>query len=482
MMAAKHTLNVKNLESLGAQRLAELLIEISTGDAAAKRRLRLELASASSSEDLAKEVRKRLISIARSTSFVNWQNRKALVSDLETQHDAITNKIGKENPTIALELLWRFMELTPSIYERCDDSSGIISSVFRSACNGFGILAQAAKPDTIALANQIYDALLNNSYGQFDDLLKSLSPYLGVDGLEYLRKRMLELKQSFLTEKPAKNQNKPELSRGSGIVYVGEYQHDRYIRSASYVLRNIADELSDVDGYIAEFNEDEKCRSRVAADIAVRLVKAGRAGEALTFLDNAKSRSENSPELELVDARISVLEALNNQVEAQSVRIDHFKLTLSASHLQDYLRNLPDLDDMEAEVEALQHAESFKGFLTSLRFLVNWPALDLAARVVLLHASKIDGDNYEILSPSAEALSDKFPLAATALLRSMIDFSLTNARTGRYGHAARHFLQCEDLSKHIESYGALETHEDYYARLMLKHGRKDRFWSLVRKE
>lgn len=38
-MASKTTLNAKNLETLGAERLAELLIEISTGSAVAKRRL-----------------------------------------------------------------------------------------------------------------------------------------------------------------------------------------------------------------------------------------------------------------------------------------------------------------------------------------------------------------------------------------------------------------------------------------------------------
>ncbi len=42
-MASKSTLNAKNLEALGAERLAQLLIEISTGDAAAKRKLRLAL-------------------------------------------------------------------------------------------------------------------------------------------------------------------------------------------------------------------------------------------------------------------------------------------------------------------------------------------------------------------------------------------------------------------------------------------------------
>lgn len=37
-MASKTTLNAKNLEALGAERLAELLIEITTGDAARLRR------------------------------------------------------------------------------------------------------------------------------------------------------------------------------------------------------------------------------------------------------------------------------------------------------------------------------------------------------------------------------------------------------------------------------------------------------------
>ena len=37
-MASKTTLNAKNLEALGAERLAQLLIEISTGNAVAKRR------------------------------------------------------------------------------------------------------------------------------------------------------------------------------------------------------------------------------------------------------------------------------------------------------------------------------------------------------------------------------------------------------------------------------------------------------------
>ena len=73
-VASKKTLNAKNLEALGAQRLAELLIEVGTANAAVKRRIRLELAGAQSPGEVANEVRKRLTTIARSRSFIDWQN------------------------------------------------------------------------------------------------------------------------------------------------------------------------------------------------------------------------------------------------------------------------------------------------------------------------------------------------------------------------------------------------------------------------
>ena len=70
-MASKSTLNAKNLEALGAERLAQLLIEISTGDAAAKRRLRLALAGTHGPKEAAREITKRLTSIARARAFVH---------------------------------------------------------------------------------------------------------------------------------------------------------------------------------------------------------------------------------------------------------------------------------------------------------------------------------------------------------------------------------------------------------------------------
>jgi hypothetical protein len=94
-------------------------------------------------------------------------------------------------------------------------------------------------------------------------------------------------------------------------------------------------------------------------------------------------------------------------------------------------------------------------------------------------AAELDGDHYEVLTPAAEALAEKHPLAATLLLRAMIDFALSKARAARYRHAARHLGECASLAPTIADYGALETHEAYMARLEAKHGRKSGFWGLV---
>ena len=178
-VASKKTLNAKNLEALGAKRLAELLIEISMGNAAAKRRLRLELAGAQSPAEVAREIRKRLTTIARSRSFVDWQNRRALVDDLEAQRRAIVDHVAKADPAEALDLMWRFMGLAGSILERCDDSSGAIIGIFHLAASDLGDIAKAAKVYPKALADQAFHALIGNDYGQYGYLISVLTPALG---------------------------------------------------------------------------------------------------------------------------------------------------------------------------------------------------------------------------------------------------------------------------------------------------------------
>ena len=246
-MTSKNTLSAKNLEALGAERLAELLIEISTGDAAAKRRLRLALAGAQSPSEVAKEVRKRLITIARSRSFVDWQNRRTLIEDLETQRRAIVDQVAKADPAEALELIWRFMALANPVFGRCDDSSGTVIGIFHAACRDLGEIAQAAKLAPEVLAERAFSALNENDYGQYDDLIGTLSPALGLTGLEQLKERFLELSKAPL-EKP-KDKDRRVIGWGvGGALYADEISSRQRETTIRLALQEIAEHPRDMHG------------------------------------------------------------------------------------------------------------------------------------------------------------------------------------------------------------------------------------------
>lgn len=465
------------LEALGAQRLAELLAEAATQDPALKRRLKLELAEKDAPESVPTHVRKRLTQLANARAFVDWRGVDKLAADLEETRRAIVERVAKVDPGQALDLMWRFMSLADRTYERCDDSNGVIGSVFAAACADLGPLAELARPDRTALAERAFAALTGNDYGQHDGLIATLAPALGRDGLEHMRAKFRKL-ASTPVETPPDAARRVIGFSAKGPLYADEIETRRRDSAVRLGLQAIADALGDVDGFIAAIDPEAKRAPRVAAEIAHRLVAAGRATEALSALDGALPAGK-WPDFDWEDARIEALEALGRTPEAQAARWSCFERALSAPHLRAFLKQLPDFEDVEAEERALDHAERFPSALEALSFLVRWPALRRAADLVLARADALDGDHYEILAPAAEALADKYPLAATLALRSMIDFTLKKARSSRYAHAARHLAECATLADSVADWRGLERHESYAARLKTEHKRKSGFWSLA---
>jgi hypothetical protein len=477
-MASKNTLNAANLEALGAKRLAELLIELAEGDSANKRRLRLELTAQVAPGAMAAEVRKRLTQFARARSFADWRKVRELASELEAQRRAIVDQVAKADAPEALELMWRFLNLAESVQSRCDDSNGVIGDIFHQACRDLGPLAQAAKPDPLALADRVFRACNANDFGQYDQLIEMLSSSLGPQGLDHLKRRFIELSKTPVAG-PSSEQRTVLVWGVDGPRDATEIERDSRASTIRFALREIADAQGDVDAFIDQYEEKTRTVPRIAAEIARRLLAANRAEEALRTLEAAEHRRSGWPEFDWEDARIEVLDALGRGEQAQAVRWSCFERALSAKHLRDYLKRLADFDDVEAEARALDYAERYTNALQALAFLVSWPALDRAARVVTLRAADLDGDHYEILTPAADALAARHALAATLALRAMIAFTLTKARSSRYRHAARHFTECESLAAGIKDFGTFETHAAYAARLKAEHGRKSSFWHLI---
>ena len=423
-MASKKTLNLDNLQALGAKRLAELLLELAAGDAAAKRRLRLELSAEAGPEAVAADIGKRLATLRQARSFVDWQKRPAFVKDLDQQRRLILDKVAEDRPDLALELLWRFMALAGPVLERVDDSRGDVGDVFRQACRDLGAVAARASPDPARLADRVLEAVTGNEYGEYDRLVEVVLPALGEAGVARLKERLT----AALAARPR--------ARGGYDATAGALRR---------ALQDVADHEGDVDAFVRH-EEGGRSPQRAAA-VATRLLAAGRVDEALAALERGAPAEPSLRDLEELwafsleeagagdwdRAWVAALLAAGRQEEAQRFRWARFEARLDAEHLRAYLKALPDFEDVAAEREALEHALAFPHFGMALVFLVDWKALREAARLVLERRGEIDGNLYFVLDPAAKALEGRHPLAAVLLRRAMVEDTLDGAKSTRYG-------------------------------------------------
>ncbi len=190
-MASTKPLNAANLERLGAARLATLLIEVATGDAGIKRRLRLALAGEAGADEAAHAIGKRLWTIAKSRSRIDWRKVKGVAGDLAAQHRAIVDLVAPRDPGAALDLLWRFVACAGPVYARSNDGSGRLAEVFDAATASLGPVAIAARIAPAALAERLFDAIRDDDGDMYDALVDALAPALGTAGLEQLRTLVL---------------------------------------------------------------------------------------------------------------------------------------------------------------------------------------------------------------------------------------------------------------------------------------------------
>ena len=124
------------------------------------------------------------------------------------------------------------------------------------------------------------------------------------------------------------------------------------------------------------------------------------------------------------------LEALGRADEAQAARWSCFERSLSARHLRDHLKRLPDFEDFDAEQRALDHAERYGSLLQAVSFLASWPALDRAAHAVIGRAKELDGDHYGILDSCCRGPRGQIPARSDCVTESN-DRLLSHPKSGQ---------------------------------------------------
>ncbi|THD61424.1 DUF6880 family protein [Phenylobacterium sp.] len=380
----------QNLELLGAARLAELLAAAAEARPEIKRRLRMELAAEQGAEALAVEIDKRLASLETSRGKISWRQRPGFVRDLDGLRGLIVGRLADLDRASAVRRMWMFLGAGRWVGSRLRDKHGALAAVFDQAAQDLGALL--ADSDPAAAAEGLAAAIADwpAAWAVWLPIaLRRASPGLAAEALR-------------------------RLSTRTGAT-------------ASWLplIRQLADAAEDPDAYRATFTHKALLDPSAAAEVAQRMLAAGRLAEAAALLEASRPRGGRSilgrgkgpePDFDWESAWIETLDRSGRADEAQAARWASFERTLSAARLRDITRRLADFDDVEAESRAFAHAAIHEDVDAALRLLIDWPALPEAARLI-----EGRGDDIAVCAEDAELWAAKLrarqPEAAERLLR-----------------------------------------------------------------
>jgi hypothetical protein len=404
--ASLKRVNLENLAGLGAERLAEILVAVAETRPDVKRRLRMELAAEQGADHLAVEVDKRLASLETSRSKVSWRKRANFVADLDILRVLIAERLAALDAATARDRMWQFMDLSRRLNRRVKDRDGTLAEVFQRAAQDIGALL--AERGDAQPAEAMVEAISRDPVGWAEWL-----PAV-------LERAPAELIASVLTRMQLRRE------AGSGDL-----------------VRLLADAAGDIEAYRQSHSEAELRTPAGSAELARRLLLAGRVDEAGAALEAARMQPKHADiDFDWESAWIDWLEKSGEAETAQAARWASFERTLSAARVREFARRLPDFEDVEAESRAFEYAAAHPDFARALGFLIDWPAIPEAAAMIQARGSEIalGADTAEAWAARLQA---RQPAAAEALLR----------KAAAAAFKRRDFKTCDRLTEAADAIG-----------------------------
>src|ERR1700730_12971048 len=309
-------LMVEQIERLGARRLAEIVVNHCHRDERLHQTVRIALAASTLGGPLVKTLATEIDAVRASRHFYGYRESNILAQELDRIRQGITDYLLPAQPRAAAELLGRLIRLDANVYERSDDSDGVIGDAIGEAVTDCGrAWAAAPERDPKILAAEVFDLFTSDEYGARREVITAFSEALGKSGLDELERMVRERLDRALTGKHAYRQ-----------------------QALTIALENIADARGDVDGYIAA-QRLAGTENLAVKEIGERLLAAGRLEEALHWLDRPNVPEHRRGDIDRL--KVGTLDRLGRTEDAQSVRWSMFSTSLSTDILDEYPNALP---------------------------------------------------------------------------------------------------------------------------------------------
>src|SRR3984893_19152307 len=131
-------LSVEEVERLGVRRLAEIVVKHCYRDEGLLQTVRIALAGAAPGEALVKTLAAEIDAIRRDRRFYGYRQSSTLAHELDRIREGITADLLPVHPSAAAELLGRLIRLDANVFERSDDSDGMIGDAIAEAVRDCG--------------------------------------------------------------------------------------------------------------------------------------------------------------------------------------------------------------------------------------------------------------------------------------------------------------------------------------------------------
>uniref|UniRef100_UPI003BEF0376 DUF6880 family protein n=1 Tax=Burkholderia arboris TaxID=488730 RepID=UPI003BEF0376 len=148
----------ERLITLGAGRLADILVECAETNPSLRRRLRAEL-SAHAATDVIVPIRQWIKDLRDDASFLNARAYRATAHEFEALREAIATQVARVAPLHAPELLWLWFTLAGAIADRTTEECWEIHRSCEQACIDVVRLSVEAGIEPAVLIIQMADAI-----------------------------------------------------------------------------------------------------------------------------------------------------------------------------------------------------------------------------------------------------------------------------------------------------------------------------------
>jgi hypothetical protein len=403
-------------------------------------------------EENVKRFKRRLAGLKRGRKFVDWREvpnfaRKlgGILADLRE---------GATTPETGVQLVAAFYECDRSVFERCDDSSGIIGDLFRYDASVLFVRYAAACADKDWLNDRLLKLYANDGYGVRHSLLEVASKFLPERTVYKLIAQMWERAEA---ESP------------------GSFAADHW----RIGVRTLARQMKDAEIYEkAWLVSSPEPSAGVCMDIAEVYVEADDPKAALHWMERVPE-SNKFQAVKQDSLLLTIYEQLGDREGMTKVAWRIFLNHRSATNLKILLNTIGESEGervVEEQVEKILGEDSLS--YSDAQFLIEIERAQAAEDYILSRAAELDGDRYLQLLSLAKPLEEAGALLGAAVLyRALLESILQRAVSRYYNHGVRYLKKLDALGPRIDDWRDFTPHESYKEKLAEKHARKRSFWA-----